>query len=163
MDGFGGNDTLLNIENVVGSDFNDVIFGGNGNNNLNGGAGNDTLVGGAGNDILVGAGSQAGELDQLYGEADGNTDVFVLGDTSSAFYIGGGSTFGLSDRADIFNFENGVDRIQVNTSGGVIVNSLGSQTDLYILTQANGNFEIIARLANFTDTSIASNGTFISA
>ncbi len=163
IDGFGGNDNLLNIENVVGSDFNDVIIGGNGDNNLNGGAGNDILAGGDGNDILNGGGSQAGQLDQLYGSADGNTDVFVIGDTNSAFYLGGGSTFGIADRADIFNFENGVDQIQVNTSGGVLVNSLGSQTDLFVLTQANGNFEIIARLVDFTDTSIVNNGTFTSA
>ena len=67
-----GLDTLSNIENIVGSAFNDTLTGtatanvmgggaGNdsltglgGNDNLNGGAGNDNLNGGAGNDALDG-------------------------------------------------------------------------------------------------------------
>ncbi|NER81348.1 MAG: calcium-binding protein, partial [Leptolyngbya sp. SIO1D8] len=62
-DGFGGTDTLNSIEQVIGSDFNDVIFGseaddtlsgGDGNDQLYGRAGNDELYGGAGNDILRG-------------------------------------------------------------------------------------------------------------
>ncbi len=56
-----GTDTLLNIENVEGSDFNDNITGDaaanrlaglGGNDMLNGGAGNDTMIGGGGNDTF---------------------------------------------------------------------------------------------------------------
>lgn len=39
-----GTDTLLNIENLVGSTFDDVLSGNAGNNTLNGGLGNDTLT-----------------------------------------------------------------------------------------------------------------------
>ena len=63
-DGYGGTDTLSNIENVRGSrDFNDVITGNlqdnkleglGGNDNLSGGDGNDLLIGGLGNDLLAG-------------------------------------------------------------------------------------------------------------
>ncbi|HEX5624146.1 MAG TPA: VCBS domain-containing protein, partial [Sulfuricurvum sp.] len=58
-----GSDTLADIENVIGSNYNDnitgngdanVLSGGLGNDTLNGGAGNDTLSGGAGNDMLFG-------------------------------------------------------------------------------------------------------------
>jgi Ca2+-binding RTX toxin-like protein len=49
-DGQGGTDTLISIERVIGSNFNDTLIGGVGNDSLNGGAGNDTLNGGAGND-----------------------------------------------------------------------------------------------------------------
>ncbi|MFT3955639.1 MAG: DUF4347 domain-containing protein [Piscinibacter sp.] len=62
-DGYGGTDTLLNIDDVQGSrDFADSLVGnsaGNrldalgGNDTLNGGAGNDTLIGGTGNDTYV--------------------------------------------------------------------------------------------------------------
>ena len=52
--GGGGTDTLLNIENLTGSAFNDVLIGDAGNNVLDGGAGNDSLDGGAGNDFLDG-------------------------------------------------------------------------------------------------------------
>ena len=49
-----GTDTLLNIENVIGSSYADTLTGNSGANSLLGGAGNDILTGGAGNDILNG-------------------------------------------------------------------------------------------------------------
>ena len=64
--GFPGNslltDTLISIENVIGTNGNDSITGNNdanvlsgrlGNDTLNGGLGRDTMTGGAGNDIFV--------------------------------------------------------------------------------------------------------------
>ncbi|MFN5194755.1 MAG: beta strand repeat-containing protein [Cyanobacteriota bacterium] len=48
-----GIDTLLAIENLTGSAFNDVLTGNAGANALNGGAGGDDLAGGAGNDTYV--------------------------------------------------------------------------------------------------------------
>jgi Ca2+-binding RTX toxin-like protein len=50
-----GVDTLINIENLTGSNFNDTLTGNTLANILNGGAGNDALTGGAGNDSLIGA------------------------------------------------------------------------------------------------------------
>lgn len=52
--GAGGTDTLLTIENVIGSAFNDTLTGSNSNNVLDGGIGNDVLNGGLGNDTLTG-------------------------------------------------------------------------------------------------------------
>jgi hemolysin type calcium-binding protein len=49
-----GTDTLSNIEDVFGSDFNDTISGDDGPNVLDGAAGNDTLAGMGGGDDLVG-------------------------------------------------------------------------------------------------------------
>lgn len=55
-------DTLISIENLIGSMFNDVlngdakanrIYGGSGDDVINGGAGNDTLDGGWGSDIYI--------------------------------------------------------------------------------------------------------------
>ncbi len=48
-----GFDTLIAIEGLTGSKYNDVLTGSAGNNKINGGAGNDTLSGGAGLDILL--------------------------------------------------------------------------------------------------------------
>jgi Ca2+-binding RTX toxin-like protein len=55
--GFGGTadgDTFVNVENVWGSSFNDIIFGNDSANELNGFDGSDVLNGGGGADILDG-------------------------------------------------------------------------------------------------------------
>ncbi|WP_420475452.1 calcium-binding protein [Noviherbaspirillum sp. ST9] len=51
--GASGSDTLVSIENLTGSKFDDRLIGNNANNVLIGGAGIDTLTGGGGADIFV--------------------------------------------------------------------------------------------------------------
>ncbi|MDP3480562.1 MAG: calcium-binding protein [Desulfoprunum sp.] len=46
-----GSDTLVSIENILGSNYNDVLIGNGENNIFTGGNGNDVLNGGAGNDF----------------------------------------------------------------------------------------------------------------
>ncbi|MDA8134101.1 MAG: tandem-95 repeat protein [Desulfobacteraceae bacterium] len=53
-DGWGGQDTLTHIKNVVGSDYWDTLIGDDRDNYLNGRGDGDTLVGNDGNDILDG-------------------------------------------------------------------------------------------------------------
>ena len=48
-----GTDTLLNVENLTGSNFNDTLTGSASNNTVNGGLGNDTMSGGTGADSFV--------------------------------------------------------------------------------------------------------------
>ena len=50
-----GNDTLVRVEDVVGSAFNDVLAGGEGPNELNGSVGDDRLDGRGGDDELEGS------------------------------------------------------------------------------------------------------------
>ncbi len=52
--GGAGLDTLINIENLVGSSSNDSFIGNSKNNVLNGGSGSDTLDGKAGADTMIG-------------------------------------------------------------------------------------------------------------
>ena len=55
--GYGGSaegDTLVSIENVFGSNFNDTLTGTSGANQLHGGEGNDVIKGGGGDDFLDG-------------------------------------------------------------------------------------------------------------
>jgi Ca2+-binding RTX toxin-like protein len=90
LDGNGGTDTLTSIENVVGGEGNDTIFGsavsnvlagGNGDDLLSGGAGVDTLDGGAGTDTVTYAGAGAGitaRLDLGFGSDEGGAfDTYV--------------------------------------------------------------------------------------
>src|SRR5690606_38312993 len=58
-----GVDTLVSIENLTGSNFNDSLRGNDLGNQLQGGAGDDWLRGYGGNDVLVG---EAGS-DIIYG------------------------------------------------------------------------------------------------
>jgi Ca2+-binding RTX toxin-like protein/methionine-rich copper-binding protein CopC len=54
QDGTGGTDTLINIENVYATNYNDSIVGSDGANVLEGLSGNDTLEGRGGNDTIDG-------------------------------------------------------------------------------------------------------------
>jgi Ca2+-binding RTX toxin-like protein len=52
-DSWGDSDTLVSIENAIGTDFADWFMGNSAANQLNGMGGNDTLSGGGGNDTFV--------------------------------------------------------------------------------------------------------------
>ncbi len=59
--GAAAGDSYTGVEGLVGTAFNDVLFGDTGSNQLYGAAGNDLLIGGAGDDVLFG-GTGANEL-----------------------------------------------------------------------------------------------------
>lgn len=90
-------DTFSGIEQVFGSNFDDVISGDTGNNTLFGNEGNDTLIGGSGNDSLLG---EEGN-DNLIG-GSGN-DVFRGGDGINTLNGGSGN--------DVFVMSSGVDTV----------------------------------------------------
>ena len=121
-----GNDVLVSIENVQGSNFNDVISGNSSTNNILGASGNDTIRGYDGDDVLKGqAGSDSllgdANNDKLYGEAgtdklqggSGN-DRLDGGDSSDSLYgeSGNDNCFGGSG-SDSFYFysSTGKDKI----------------------------------------------------
>jgi len=54
LDGFGTIDQLRNLENITGSQWDDVLIGNDQNNLILGLAGNDLLIGNAGNDLFYG-------------------------------------------------------------------------------------------------------------
>jgi Ca2+-binding RTX toxin-like protein len=88
-DGFGGSGTILNIQNVYGSQLGDVIIGDARDNVLMGLGGDDTLTGGRGDDIFF--------FDNLALDWDGNP-------------IGNG-------RDVITDFQHGHDKIAINEPG----------------------------------------------
>ena len=70
--GAAGSDTLLSIENLVGSSGRNQFYGTAGANRLEGGAGADHLEGRGGNDVLVGG----RDYDTLFGGA--GADIFIF-------------------------------------------------------------------------------------
>ncbi|GAA0637262.1 calcium-binding protein [Brevundimonas lenta] len=78
-DGDGGSDSLLGIENLTGSAFNDTLAGSAVANVLRGGLGADTLIGLGGNDVLEGGTGAANTL--IGGLGDDLYRVSVAGDT----------------------------------------------------------------------------------
>jgi Ca2+-binding RTX toxin-like protein len=101
-------DYLIDIENLIGSSFNDLLVGDGGANDIRGGSGSDVIRGGGGNDILRGGGNNQG---------DGAADSFVF-DTAP----NGNTNY---DR--IVAFEgNGLDRIVLDPA---IYGAIGATLD----------------------------------
>jgi Ca2+-binding RTX toxin-like protein len=91
-----GSDTLIQIENLVGSAFDDLLTGSSGDNILQGGGGRDTLLGAAGNDLIDGG---VGKNTASYaGAASGVTVKLSL---TTAQDTGGGGTDTLINIADL--------------------------------------------------------------
>ena len=85
-DGDGGTDTLVAIENITGSAFNDTILGSAGANTLSGGDGQDYLIGLGGNDVLMGG---TGMANQLQGGL-GDDDYYVDANDTLVEFVGEG-------------------------------------------------------------------------
>ena len=71
-------DSFIDIENINGSEFDDVLEGDTGDNGLSGGAGDDTLNGGDGADVLTGGAGR----DVLNGGAGIDTADYSSADAS---------------------------------------------------------------------------------
>jgi serralysin len=93
FDGFGSADSIKGIQDVIGTKYKDVIYGGSHSNYLTGGSGNDLLDGFKGKDNLTGG---AG-ADKLYGGAD--ADVFIYASIKD-------STAAKAGRDTIFDFSH---------------------------------------------------------
>ncbi|MEL7350319.1 MAG: calcium-binding protein [Cyanobacteria bacterium J06560_5] len=122
--------TIVNVETIFGSDFNDnfsgdgqanTFHGGDGKDNLGGSGGDDLLRGGDGDDRLLGGNGN----DRLYGENDNDT---LLGKNNNDQLFGGAGNDQLFGDA-------GKDRL----SGGNDNDTLTGGADADILTGGSGN------------------------
>ncbi len=128
---FGGSDTFINIENLVGSENSDVLTGNSFNNRLEGRAAFDQLFGGLGNDTLLGGDGN----DRLEG-GDGND--LIAGDKGSDVMIGGNGNDSFSwvdgDGSDVIQGDAGIDNLFFDgslTQGDVItLNPVGTEVVL---------------------------------
>lgn len=85
-DGFGGSFGVDGVENITGSDFNDVLHGDVGVNVLNGGMGDDVLIGNDGNDTLNGG--LGYDVADYSGAGGGITADLTLSDVSNDGFAG---------------------------------------------------------------------------
>lgn len=105
-DQYGSIDTLVSIENIFGSSFDDVITGDAGDNTLDGWLGNDTIVGGDGNDIIIG-GMQT-DIDTMTGGLGSDTFKYL---TSSHGEFTSDSDLTLANVDTITDFTTNLDAV----------------------------------------------------
>lgn len=103
-----GFDTIRNVENVVGTNFDDVIIGSDGDNFIMAGAGRDNLSGGNGSDILW---AGFGDLDGDTLSGGNGNDSLVGGSGKDTLSGGAGDDFVTGSLgADILSGGTGRDR-----------------------------------------------------
>lgn len=124
-------DTYNSVENLLGSNHNDVLAGTGSANALWGGNGNDTLIGRGGNDTLNGGNGN----DKLRG--DGGSDTLTGGQGADMFIFNktsGRDTITDFQSVDTIQIENGANRMAdlkfTDTDGGLLV-EFGT-TDIFL-------------------------------
>lgn len=75
LDGFGSTDTLINVNNVQGSGFSDVLIGNVNNNSFFGNGGDDVVIGGGGVDVFSYYNVKSSDASITY---DAATDTFTV-------------------------------------------------------------------------------------
>jgi Ca2+-binding RTX toxin-like protein len=144
------------MENILGTDFNDTLYGNSGVNEIDGADGDDDIRGGGGNDILTGG---AG-VDVIFGENGNDTLIGGIGDDS----LDGGNGFDTID----FSAETGginVDLLVAVSGTGEIGQSVapvaGTDTirNVENIIGSNFNDTLFGASANETLTAGAGNDT----
>ncbi|MEK7343897.1 MAG: calcium-binding protein [Pseudomonadota bacterium] len=123
--GSAGTDTLVGIEDLFGSAFNDVLIGDSGGNQIDGGAGADWMAGGAGDDLYLV--DDAGDV-VVEKRLSGGLDSVA---SAISYSLGGKGVeiLGLLGTADINATGNGYDNLIVGNAGDNIING-GRGADL---------------------------------
>jgi len=120
-------DVLVNVENIVGSVFNDTITGDAGANRLTGGAGDDTLSGMAGIDYLFGGLGN----DKMTGGTEADVFVFEAGfgnDTITDFWAGATRTDRIWLQGTGFDGFDDVLAHATNSAAGAVIDVAGHGT-----------------------------------
>jgi Ca2+-binding RTX toxin-like protein len=139
--GAAGNDSLTNIEAVLGSDFNDSLLGNGAANTLDGGNGDDTLAGSTGDD-------------SLFGGAGTDWLSFALATSSVTVDVGAATSSGAHGNDSFSGFE----RVFGSTGQDSL---LGSNGDEWFIGGAANGDDRADTLAGFggNDTLVGGRGT----
>jgi len=153
-DGEGGTDTLISIEQAVGSPFDDILTGSTADNILigrsgadmiNGGDGDDLLEGSEGDDILDG-GAGADEMDGGLGD-----DTFTVDDAGDVLSEDGGTDTVIASVA--FNLSGGFENLEftadagdVDGNGNSLANEITGSNGANVI-KAGGDDDVVEGLA----------------
>ncbi|MGI9422429.1 MAG: cadherin-like domain-containing protein [Hyphomicrobiaceae bacterium] len=155
-DGFGGTDTLINIERIRSGGGNDQLsgdvnnnrlLGGSGDDTLDGRGGNDQLLGEAGNDLLIGgAGNDTldggGDFDTAdYSATTSGVTVDLAVGTATGAEIGSDSLLGIESVIG----GAGNDSLQGSAGSDTLIGGAGADT----LAGLAGNDTIVLSVATF--------------
>jgi VCBS repeat-containing protein len=137
--GGSGSDTLVGIEDLIGSNFNDTLTGDGNANSLTGSTGNDSLNGGGGNDLLMGG---VGDDAMAGGTGD---DIYIVDSTADTVIeaLGGGTdtvnstvNFTLTGNTEILTLSGIAD---INGTGDDSANTLNGNAGVNTLSGGLGN------------------------
>ncbi|MFT3954125.1 MAG: hypothetical protein QM722_06945 [Piscinibacter sp.] len=155
-----GSDTLVAIENLLGSAYADTLIGNSAANRLDGGAGADLLAGGAGNDSYV----VDGLADSIVEEAGGGTDLVLtaqsyrlpdevenltLTGSASVAAVGNGLANLLTGNAGNNLMSGGAGNDTLNGGSGLDSFSGGAGLDTFRFTTAPSTSSNADRIADF--------------
>ena len=162
--GRSGTDTLANIENLTGSNLNDILTGSVGSNILEGSLGADKLDGGAGNDTLIGG---AGKDTLVGGNGNDSFDFNALsemGTTSASWDVISGFVRG-QDKIDLSTLDANTATTVDNAFNGTLIASTAKFSAagqlklasgvLYGNTDADADAEFAIQLTGITTLSAA--------
>ncbi len=132
-------DTIVDVENVLGSGYGDALGGDNGNNRLSGGGGNDRLSGKGGDDVLEGgAGADrllggAGVDTVSYSGSDGAVTVYLEVDRGEGGHAEGDVITGVenvvgSGYGDLLVGDDGVNRLDGGAGDDFISSGAGDDS-----------------------------------
>lgn len=147
-DGFGQRDTLISIENVNGTRFDDTLIGSRSANRLRGDEGDDTMTGGGGNDTFYFRrfeGIDSGDVITDFKVDGPSQDKMLfrisdfLGMTNEFKYQEGTDTTG-SDATFVFDDNTSILYWDVDGAGGVAKVKLATLTGVTELTQEHFQF-----------------------
>lgn len=134
-------------DRLNGGDGDDIVAGGADNDYVYGDGGNDTLYGGDGNDALVG---HSGE-DTIYGE-DGNDGVFGGGNDDQIFGGAGNDTLYGDGANDLIDGGTGDDKVFGGSGNDTLVYTAGEGAD-----QISGNTGVDTVRINMTAADLDAN------
>jgi Ca2+-binding RTX toxin-like protein len=144
--GLGNDDTLVGIENVIGSASSDTITGNAGDNVITGGAGSDNLVGGDGNDRFIEGNDTASGADSIFGGAGSDTADYSASSTAI--------NANLSGATDTVNPTGGTDTDTLvgveNIVGSNLNDTIAGDGENNVFTGLGGNDTIAGGAGNDT-------------